>query len=87
MADNNYTAARDGIDRAICADTLTRAWRARLEAACLKGEKLVEEYQFGTAKALLGAGLTLIPSDNLLDHQFVVSYGVYKAAKRLCRED
>lgn len=35
------------------------------------------------ADTLLSCGITLIPSDHLLDHQFVVSRGVYEAAKKL----
>ncbi len=59
---------------------LSNAFRARLEAASLTGKRLVEEHRHNCAKALLTAGITLIPSDNLEDHQFVVSRGVYNAA-------
>ena len=56
---------------------------ARLEVARLSGEKLVDEYRERVAQALLQAGITLIPSDHLQDHQYVVSRGVYEAAKKL----
>lgn len=67
-------------DRA--ARELRSAFAARLEVAELHSEKLVEEFRFSCAKALLSAGITLIPSENLEDHQFVVSRGVYEAAKK-----
>jgi hypothetical protein len=35
------------------------------------------------AETLLTAGITLIPCDHLLDHQFAVSRGVYEAAKKI----
>lgn len=71
------------IKRDVEADTLNRGFLARLEAASIKGERLVGDYRSKVAETLLQAGITLIPSDHLLDHQFVVSRGVYEAAKKL----
>ena len=65
-------------------DTLSRGLMAKLDVMRLTGEKLVEEHRIRAAQALLSAGITLIPSTHLLDHQFVVSPGVYAAAKQLC---
>lgn len=51
--------------------------------------KLAEEYRKDegyrekTAITLLRAGVSLIPCDYLQDHQFIVSRGVYEAAKRI----
>ena len=75
--------ARDFISEAIDADSLDRAFHGRLDAMRLTGEKLVKEHQHQCAMTLLQGGLTLIPSDHLLDHQFVVSRAVYEAAKRI----
>jgi len=52
----------------------------------LTGKKLAEEYRNKCAAALVGAGITLIPSEDLEDHQFVVSRGVYDAAKRFIKK-
>lgn len=62
---------------------LGRAMRAQLEIMGLAGKKLAEEYRQQVASTLLTASLTLIPSDHLQDHQFVVSRAVYEAAKRM----
>lgn len=64
-------------------DTLIRALRAQLDLMGKTGEKLIEEHRMRCAETLLTAGTTLIPSDHLLDHQFVVSRGVYEAAKKI----
>lgn len=56
---------------------------ARLEIATMCGEKLVREYRERVAWTLMAAGIQLIPSDDLKDHQYVVSRGVYDAAKRV----
>lgn len=80
MSDSNY------IEKDVNDDTLRRAINAQvdvLRVASLTGRKLVEEHQMKVAEALLGAGITLIPSEHLLDHQFCVSPGVYRAAKRI----
>ncbi len=60
-----------------------RAFLARLQAMGNSAKQLTEEYRFNCAKTLLSAGITLIPSDHLRDHEFVVSRGVYEAAKKL----
>ena len=70
------------IDRDREVHELTSAFRARLAAASLSGERLVEQFRHDAAKALIRAGITLIPSENLQDHQIVVSRGVYNAAKK-----
>jgi hypothetical protein len=49
----------------------------------MMGKKFAGEYRDKVASSLLQASLTLIPSDHLLDHQFVVSRKVYEAAKRI----
>lgn len=63
-------------------DTLRRGLMAQLDLAGKTGEKLVEEYRERMAETLMLAGVTLIPCDHLLDHQYAVSRGVYEAAKR-----
>ena len=73
----------DQIDKAITDDTLRRSMFARLQVMQMTGDKLVEEYRSKTAETLLSAGLTLIPSDHLQDHQFVVSRGIYEAARNI----
>ena len=73
------------IERAIDIDTLQRAIAARWELMTRTGEKLIQENRERTARALLASGLTLIPSDHLLDHQFCVSRGVYDAALKFER--
>ena len=71
------------VRQAIDQDLLTRAFRARLEISRMDGEELVYRYREDTARVLLSVGITLIPSDHLTDNQFVVSRGVYEAARRL----
>lgn len=68
-------------------DTLSRSIKARLDLMHMTGEKLVEEHRMRAAEALMSAGITLIPSDHLLDHQFCVSRGVYEAAKKICGKE
>lgn len=58
-------------------------FRAQLDAMEKSGKELVREHRHNTAKVLLSAGLRLIPSQYLDDDQFVVSQGVYDAAKRI----
>ena len=60
--------------------------RARLEIASMCGKKLVQEYRERIALTLMAAGIQLIPSDDLKDHQYVVSRGVYDAAKRVAEK-
>lgn len=72
-----------GIEKSIQDDTLMRSLRAQLDLMGKTGEKLIEEHRMRCAETLLTAGITLIPNDHLLDHQFVVSRGVYEAAKRV----
>ena len=62
---------------------LSASFRAQIDAMELHGKRLVEEYRNDCAKSLLRAGITLIPSDFLQDHQFVVSRGVYEAARQM----
>lgn len=64
-------------------DTLRRSLHARMELMVMTGEKLVAEHRQRVAETLLAAGITLIPSDSLQDHQFAVSRGVYEAAKKM----
>ena len=71
------------VERDRLANELGCGLRARLEIMEMMGAKLVEEYREKTASTLLQAALTLIPSDHLQDHQFVVSRGVYEAARRI----
>jgi len=63
--------------------TLTSALRVQLDLMGKTGEKLIEEHRMKCAETLLTAGITLIPCDYLLDHQFAVSRGVYEAAKKI----
>lgn len=74
---------REQIKQEMDADTFRRGFYARLEAAKLTGDKLVQEHRNKVAEALLSAGINLIPSDHLRDHEFVVSRGVYEAAKKI----
>ena len=71
------------IEKTVHDDTLMRGLRAQLDVMRLTGEKLVQEHQMRVAQTLLSAGLCLIPSDTLLDNQFVVSRGVFEAAKKI----
>lgn len=73
----------DVYEKTMHEDTLTRGLKARLDLMRMTGERLVEEHRMRAAEALLAAGITLIPSEHLLDHQFAVSPGVYAAAKKL----
>jgi len=57
--------------------------RAQLEIMRMTGDRLVEEFRTRCAETLLKSGTQLIPSDYLQDHQFVVSRGVYEAAKKV----
>jgi hypothetical protein len=78
----------EDISRAISDDTLRRGLLARMQMAMASGEKLVEEHRARVAETLLHAGLHLIPSDHLQDHQFVVSRGIYEAARTVgAKED
>lgn len=74
---------RDAFEKTVHDDTLSRGLKARLDLMRLTGEKLVEEHRMRAAGALLSAGITLIPCEHLLDHQFAVSPGVYEAAKKI----
>jgi hypothetical protein len=60
-----------------------RRLRARIDAACKSGEAIIEHHRMELANALLMTGICLTPSDHLQDHQFVVSQGVFNAAKKL----
>jgi hypothetical protein len=71
------------IEKTVNDDTLMRSLRAQLDLMGKTGEKLIEEHRMRCAETLLTAGITLIPCDHLLDHQFVVSRGVYEAAKKI----
>lgn len=68
--------------RELEADTLNRAFRARLDAMRESAGNLLERHRHDAAMALLSAGICLIPSDHLQDHQFVVSRGVYDVARK-----
>ena len=78
----SYPSERD-IRSAMDRDTFSRALRASVDAWEKTGENLVEEHRQRAAEALFRAGLTLIPSQHLRDDQFVVSVGVYEAAKKI----
>ena len=67
-------------------DFLGRALREQLDLATKSGKALVEEHRERVAYGLMAVGIHLIPSDHLTDNQFVVSRGVYEAAKRLCEK-
>ncbi len=81
MSDYSYTNADFNKDR--LANEIGRSLKARLEIMEMMGKKVVEEYREQVAHSLLSANLTIIPSDHLQDHQFVVSRGVYEAARRI----
>ncbi len=72
----------DYVRKTVEDDTLIRSLRAQMELMGKTGEKLIEEHRMRCAETLLTAGITLIPCDHLLDHQFAVSRGVYEAAKK-----
>ena len=71
------------IEDAIHGDTLGPGLMDRFQAMQLNGEKLIDEHRNGVAEVLFSCGISLIPSDHLLDHQFVVSRGVYDAARKM----
>lgn len=73
--------SEEQIDESICRDNFERTFRARLQAAGESVNALHERHQHDVAKALLSAGVRLIPSEYLRDDEFVVSMGVYEAAK------
>ena len=86
----SYTSSGEGpnpqnIAKSIGADNMGRYLREQLLLAQAKGEKLVEDYREQVARTFLSAGIQLIPSDYLADHQYVVSRGVYEAAKKLAK--
>lgn len=76
------TMSDPNIERDCIANELSRSMKARIELMQMTGKKLADEYRDKVACTLLEASLTLIPSDHLQDHQFVVSRGVYEAACR-----
>lgn len=65
-------------------ELLQRGLRAQLELAMKSGGELVKEHRERMAYSLMAAGVTLIPSEHLIDTQIVVSQGIYDAAKRIC---
>ncbi len=73
--------------KAMDEDTLRRSMMVRLDLAIKSGEQIVEDYRIKVAETFLLAGITLIPSDHLQDHQYVVSRGVYDAAMKLCKAE
>lgn len=75
---------RDEINTEMQREDFGRHFRARLDIAMMQGDKLVKQYRENVATALINAGITLIPSDHLRDHEYVVSRGVYEAAKKIC---
>jgi hypothetical protein len=80
MSDSNYTQSTlPDFDRA----DLHNALRAQIKRMGVAGEELVDEHREQMALALLTSGINLIPSEYLFDNQFIVSVGVYEAAKRL----
>lgn len=78
---DSYMESR--INKTVEEDTLSRALRAQMQLLSLTGEKLIKEHQMRVAETLLSCGITMIPCEHLLDHQFAVSPGVYRAAKEL----
>jgi len=70
-------------------DTLESAFRARLEASrkVLEITALQERQAENTARRLLSAGVSLIPSEVLADNQFMVSRAVFEAARRLLKHE
>ena len=83
MTYSNY----DKVDRDRLANESKNSPHARLEVMEMMGKKVTEEYREQVAGTLLAASLTIISSDYLLDHQFVVSRGVYEAARRAAEKD
>jgi hypothetical protein len=77
----------DQVNRDRLANELKNSLHARLEVMEMMGKKVTEEYREQVARTLLTASLTIIPSDHLQDHQFVVSRGVYEAARRAVERD
>lgn len=71
------------IRRDIDDNTFARAFKARLEVARMSVEQRIEDYQMKMAETLLMAGINLIPSEHLRDHEFVVSRAVYNAALKI----
>lgn len=82
MPDPNLSAVNGDIQF----DLMNRALRAQLDLSIKSGKALVEEHRERMAYGLMAVGIHLIPHDNLLDNQVVVSRGVYEAAKRLCSD-
>ena len=74
------------ISKRIDEELLHRGLLSRFEIAMRDAKALAESHQERLATALLESGLCLIPSDHLLDNQFVVSRGVYEAAQRVCKD-
>ena len=73
------------VERQLESELFDRAFRARLGLIQMSGPKLLNEYRQRLAECLCSVGLTVIPSDHLRDHEFVVSREVYEAAKRMQR--
>jgi Ni,Fe-hydrogenase maturation factor len=67
-------------------DTLSRAFLARLQAASMSMRELIEQHRHDIAMSMLSTGICLIPSDHLQDNQFVVSRGIYDAARKICND-
>ena len=80
---NPFHYEQRSVEKAVNDASLIRSLRAQMDLIGKTGEKLVEEHRMKCAETLLTAGITLIPCDHLLDHQFAVSRGVYEAAKKI----
>lgn len=74
---------RSGYDKELERRDLESGIRAQIELMGMTGEKLINEFRQRCAETLLRSGMQLIPSDHLQDHQFMVSRGVYEAAKEI----
>lgn len=82
-SESEFDALSQKTTKVLQEHTLMTALRVQMELMGKTGEKLVEEHRMRCAETLLTAGITLIPCDHLLDHQFAVSRGVYEAAKKI----
>lgn len=81
------TITADQLQKAITQDVHIKALRALSQVGADAAAKLRAQHQEAVASCLLASGVNLIPSEHLSDNQFVVSRGVYEAAKRIIKDD
>jgi hypothetical protein len=81
-----YTSKNNEATFLLDTSTLEKALMEQFRLTQMDLEEVHKRHRRNVAKHLMASGITLIPSDRLQDHEYVVSRGVYDAAKKYLME-